>query len=239
MKLSHNDRKRGLKFPEKPNESLAEFIGILTGDGCMNYYPRNHEYFIDISGDKNLDKEYHINHVAGLIKKTFNLTPKIYSRKKENTRCIRILSKGLYNYLLILGFGKGRKEQIGIPKWIQKSDELMIAFIKGLADTDFSLVIKSVAGDKKYPSIVLKSKSKKLTFLVSKFLEKKGFVVCNWTETQRDARFLKYSTHHTLCLNGKRNLDLWMKMISFRNLRQYDKYVKYKKWDSGDLNSGL
>jgi len=57
--------------------------------------------------------------------------------------------------LIDIGFKKGRKGQIDIPKWIYSERKYMIYFIKGLADTDFSLHFR-----KSYPIIGFKSKSK-------------------------------------------------------------------------------
>ena len=55
IKLSCYDIKRGLDLPNKPSEELAEFIGILAGDGYINFDPKKYSYIIDIAGNKILD----------------------------------------------------------------------------------------------------------------------------------------------------------------------------------------
>src|SRR3989344_4923979 len=50
-----------IKIPNK-DEKLAELIGIILGDGNINYYKKGKKigvYQVNIAGDKNLDREYH------------------------------------------------------------------------------------------------------------------------------------------------------------------------------------
>ena len=136
IKLSRNDIKRGLTLPKKSSEELAEFIGILAGDGYINYDPKKYSYIIEVAGNKILDKDYLENYTRKLIKSLFNIDCRIYYKKNEDTTCIRILSKGIFYYLTALGFKNGKKEKIGIPNWILSDDTLMLAFTKGLIDTD-------------------------------------------------------------------------------------------------------
>ena len=67
VKLSDNDIKRGLVLPKQPSEELAEFIGILTGDGYINYYPYQYKYLLEIAGDSRLDKDYLTIYVENLV----------------------------------------------------------------------------------------------------------------------------------------------------------------------------
>ena len=50
------DKRRGVTLPVK-NRDLAEFMGILTGDGFINVYPARQEYVIEVSGNKLKDFE--------------------------------------------------------------------------------------------------------------------------------------------------------------------------------------
>ncbi len=161
--ISDVDKKRKITFPKKPSKELAEFIGILTGDGYMNRYGK-YFHLVEIAGDSRHDKEYIINYVCPMIKNLFNLIPKIIFRKDQNTMYIRIMSKGLFEYLFYMGFKYGKKGEIGIPNWIIEDEVFFISFIKGLADTDFSLVLLN-RNQKKYlfyPRISVGLKSKNL-----------------------------------------------------------------------------
>jgi len=230
IKLSRNDIIRGLILPNQSSEELAEFIGILTGDGFINYYANKKIYIIDISGDKNLDKEYLKIHVSNLIKRLFNINCKIYYKKYQNSICARLLSKGIYNYLVSIGFKTGKKEQIGIPDWIEENNSLMISFIKGLIDTDGSLMLTKKPSKKSlfYPIISIKVKSKILIQKTGKFLEEFGFMV-NIIEDELyiDKRGYKDTLISSVIISGRKNLDLWMAKINFRNKRHLDKYARY------------
>ena len=49
IELSRKDKKRNVILPKIHTKELAEFIGILTGDGYMNYYPSQHKYLLEIA----------------------------------------------------------------------------------------------------------------------------------------------------------------------------------------------
>ncbi len=232
IKLSNNDIKRRLTLPDEMSCELAEFIGILTGDGYINYYPSNELYVIEISGNKISDKDYLENYVSILIKKLFNISPKIYYAKEQNTMYLRILSKGLFNYLTLLGFSNGRKGQIGISQVIKNNKNFTREFVKGLADTDFSLKLmnKPSKKSKYYPIIALRVKSKKLVFEVGSFLKEEGFNV-NIIEDEIlvDKRGYNNTISSSIILSGRKNLAKWMFEISFRNKSYFDKYKKYNE----------
>lgn len=235
--VSKNDIKRGLTLPNEMSCELAEFIGILTGDGYMGYYPNKEVYVIEISGNKISDKDYLENYVSNLVKKLFNISPKIYYAKEQNTMYLRILSKGLFNYLIFLGFKSGRKEQIGILEILKNNKNFIKYFVKGLADTDFSLKLmnKPSKKSKYYPIIALRVKSKRLVFEVGKFLKEEGFII-NIIEDEIliDKRGYNSTVSSSIILSGRKNLAKWMSDISFRNQSYLDKYRRYhesiKKW---------
>ena len=79
----------------------------------------------------------------------------------------------------MVGFKAGKKEQIRIPNWILKDNNLMVSFVKGLIDTDGSLMLTKKPSRKSvfYPIISIKLKSKILVQQIGKFLEEFGFRV--------------------------------------------------------------
>tara|TARA_Y100000310_G_scaffold246405_1_gene251708 strand:+ start:1073 stop:1801 length:729 start_codon:yes stop_codon:yes gene_type:complete len=234
IQFSNVDKKKGLILSEEPSERLAEFIGILSGDGYMNFYP---PYFsiIEIAGDSRLDQNYLLNYVSEKIRLLFNLKPKIRVRKDQNCMYLRLMSKALVEYLEMVGFKKGKKEQIGIPLWILLNDQYMKSFIKGVADTDFSLVLLN-RNQKKYryyPRVSLASKSKRLIFGIHGWLDQQGIKGnAQYDYWQKDSRGTLCNINQ-LHINGRRNLELWMKLISFRNERHLNKYKKYKNGKRG------
>ncbi|HLD87146.1 MAG TPA: hypothetical protein VJB12_03700 [Candidatus Nanoarchaeia archaeon] len=218
IQKSKNDEQRGLILPIEPSEELAEFLGILTGDGYMNHYPYQGKYLIEIAGDSRSDKEYFVE-VSNLISTLFGLKPTVRYLKGQNTMNLRMMSKGMFNFLLLCGFKRGRKEQIGIPLWIKEEERYMNAFLRGLADTDFSFHWR-----RDYPIISGGLKSQVLMVAVAEYLRSKGFAVAGpYKETTKDLRGYKDSVKYRMALNGHKNLERWMGSIGFRNKRHLRK----------------
>jgi len=228
IELSINDLNRNLILPKESSQKLAEFIGLLTGDGYLNYYSSQEKYLLEIAGDSRLDKDYLMNYVKRMIKNLFNIKASFFTRKDQNSMYLRLISKGLIIYLIKIGFKKGRKNQINVPHWIISNREYMIYFIKGLADTDFSLYYR-----KRYPIVSFTSKSECLVKSVFNFLKKEEFMIKNYYKEERiDKRGYSNTIAYNIKLNGKKNLALWSRLINFRNKRHLKKMV-------GNGNAGI
>lgn len=108
----------------------------------------------------------------------------------------------------------------------------MYSFIKGLADTDFSLVLRNKPSkiSPYYPLVALKCKSLLLINILDNFFNKENIKhIIFLNEEKIDKRTKNKSVIHGIFFNGRKNLELWMKIISFRNPRHLNKYEKYKK----------
>lgn len=225
IKLSNYDVKRGLVLPRKPSKELAEFIGILAGDGYVSFNNYDKKNIISVSGNQDKDMVYFKEHVIPLIKGLFNLNAQIYNKKSRRTSEIYFSSKNLVSFLRIMGYYK-RKREIKIPKWILKNGDYLRFFIKGLADTDFCLIIR----EKGYPVIELTSIHNLLIDILDSWLSKNGFTVyCKYDNKRFDKRSNKIRYESLIRLSGHINLVNWMKRVGFRNPRQLIKYVEYKK----------
>ena len=212
-------------IPKIITPELAEFIGILAGDGYIAHNKKKSDYIIEIVGDKKLDKEYLENYVSFLIYNIFNTYPKIYQRKDQNTMILRINSKEIYYFLFLLGFPSGKKNNFNIPKCI--NDELMLFFIRGLADTDFSLNFKKRKLIDFYPVIKIRLISSNVIKSINSWLSKNGFKTSmSLNYVQKDKRGYNSSIMSYLELNGRTNFSKWMELIGFRNKKHL---VKIKK----------
>ncbi|MFH1849057.1 MAG: hypothetical protein ABH879_02620 [archaeon] len=104
--LSIKDKRRNLKFPKRSSD-LAEFIGIITGDGYANYYPSQEKYLIEIAGHSELDSRYLKGYVQDLVVKLFNIQPTVYTRNDQKCMYLRIIKirrkcqKRLTTFLII------------------------------------------------------------------------------------------------------------------------------------------
>jgi len=118
----------------KPTHSkdLAEFVGIMLGDGCIS---KNQ---ISITLHKHDDKDYG-KFVVKLIKKLFNVYVGIYKRKKESAINYYVSRTKLVNFCVdVLGLKQGNKikQQVDIPDWIKEKKSYAISCLRGLIDTD-------------------------------------------------------------------------------------------------------
>lgn len=113
---------------------LAEFIGIMMGDGSISTYQ------VVVTLHHTDDLEY-ASFVAILIKKLFRLTPSIYHSPKYSVNDIVVSRKELVQYLHELGLPIGNKvkQQFDIPEWIKRNRKFASACLRGLVDTDGSV----------------------------------------------------------------------------------------------------
>lgn len=125
-------------------EKLAEFIGILLGDGNVHAFKKGKKigtYMVRIAGHSTNDFEYLTHHVAGLFKDLFGLNPKTYMQKGCNSVVVLVHSRLLVDFLIQSGFKSGNKikNQVSIPDWIIENDNYLRACLRGLIDTDGSI----------------------------------------------------------------------------------------------------
>jgi len=129
-------------FP-KNSEELAEFYGIMLGDGNLikkkSY--RIGTYAVRIVGDSRFDKKYLVEYVFHLIKGLFVIEPRIIKRKRERAISVEAYGIELVNFLETKGFKPGNKikNKLRIPKWIKQNKTYLKSCIRGLFDTDGSV----------------------------------------------------------------------------------------------------
>lgn len=125
----------------KRDERLAELVGIILGDGYIQYNTKKSQYSIRIAGDSNKDREYIINYVKPLCDSLFGLESTIRKHQIWNALYIIINRKKAVEFLLSIGMQAGDKikNQATIPKWILENDCFLRVCIRGLIDTDGSV----------------------------------------------------------------------------------------------------
>lgn len=123
-----------IKKPEK-SETLAEFVGILIGDGGIS------KRQVAITLHRIDDKEY-MNFVVNMARKLFQVKPAIYHDKNGLADDIVISRTELVDFCIKhLGLKLGNKiaQQIDIPDWIKRNRKFRFACVRGLVDTDGSI----------------------------------------------------------------------------------------------------
>lgn len=126
---------KNIKLPEFSDE-LAEFLGILFGDGHLSLY----QVSITTNSETDID---HALFTQKIIHGLFGFMPSIKNKKGENTVNIVASSKKMVSFLSELGMPIGNKikKSLRVPPWIFKRNSYKKAFIKGLFDTDGCIYI--------------------------------------------------------------------------------------------------
>lgn len=118
------------------NTNLAEFLGIIAGDGHISGI----SYEVSITGHMVLDREFIMEKVCPLFVNLFDIQPHIQIQPNYNKIKCLVYSKALATFLnkdydLPIG---AKKNVLRVPKKIMKNKKLTYAFIRGVFDTDGS-----------------------------------------------------------------------------------------------------
>jgi hypothetical protein len=123
-------RSKPIRKPRK-SAALAEFMGIMMGDGGMHPYQATITlHYID-------DRAY-AAFVARLAETLFGTKPGIYHLPRKSVRTIVLSRVEAVAYLHELGLPIGNKvkQEFDIPTWIKTNRSFSIACLRGLIDTD-------------------------------------------------------------------------------------------------------
>lgn len=124
-----------INIPQR-NALLAEFLGILIGDGHLS------KYQVEITTNSLTDLQ-HAKFIKKVLYDLFQVKSKITLRKNENSVSIVASSKKLVEVLNYYGMPMGNKIKKGlkVPPWISKKSQFKKHFIRGLFDTDGSVYV--------------------------------------------------------------------------------------------------
>ncbi|MFH1377116.1 MAG: LAGLIDADG family homing endonuclease [Candidatus Woesearchaeota archaeon] len=148
-----------IKVPQK-SEKLAEFIGVMLGDGCVTNYENKvkKQYFsgIRVTGNSKNDFYYLTEYVYNLIFDLFGVRASYYISKNSNAINLYVNRINLVKLLRSFGLNSGNKKKNNqkIPDWIFNDKNYLKACVRGLIDTDGSVC--PLTG-RNYPCIWFKS----------------------------------------------------------------------------------
>lgn len=122
---------KNFTLPSRTTIELAEFIGIMLGDGNLSKFQAS------ITLNTIADKDY-IKFVEKLGIKLFSDKPTITDKKDCHATDVRFSGIKLVEYLVRHGLQTGNKvkNQVGVPKWISGQKQYKISCLRGLMDTD-------------------------------------------------------------------------------------------------------
>lgn len=192
------------------SEELAEFFGIMLGDGGIT------KYQVTVTLHSIDDKEYGV-FVKALMKKTFSVDPSVYFRTDVHAFGIVIARKRAVEFLSSQGLVVGNKvkQKIRIPPWILENEAYSIACMRGLMDTDGSMYTHryKVSGKEyMYKKLCFSSASAPLRKDVLFILHRFGSAAtCSGTNVRIDAIA---------------DVTRYMKIIGTHNPKHLKRYVK-------------
>ncbi len=195
----------------KIDETLAEFFGIMMGDGGMS------QYQVHVTLHHKDDLLYS-RFVIDMLEKLFRVKVAITKRPEFSVNVLIVSRVGMVRYLHSLGLviGNKIKQQIDIPQWIKDNKEFRIACIRGLVDTDGCVIQHNYKVNGKwyhYKKLAFTSASLPLRNSVFSMLKDLGF---SPSITQsRDVR-----------LNSKTDMRHYFELIGSHNPKHL------KKWRS-------
>lgn len=207
-KVQINNVPRQINIPPFSTE-LAEFIGIVLGDGGIS------KYQVAISLHATDDLEYS-RFVASLIRKLFGVKASRTLRKHDKVIDVVVSRIKLVEFCLKSGLCLGNKvkQQIDVPAWVKEDLNYEIACVRGLIDTDGSFFIhkyKSAGKYYSYKKISFTSRSLPLLASVSKILSELGI----------KHRFMgKYQIR----VEAQSSVKKYLEIIGSHNSKYMDKY---------------
>ena len=205
-------RRKAISKPRKSKE-LAEFIGIMLGDGGFTARAKQ----IQITLNSRDDKEY-IKFVCNLINKLFNRKPSIFECKDAVASKISVSNMDLVDYLIELGLKTGNKIklQMDIPDWIKNKKSYSIACVRGLVDTDGCVFNHKYLVKEKiynYKKLAFASYSQPMRQSVYNILESLG--IKSRLFSCRDVR-----------IDSQKDMKTYFKLVGSHNSKHLNKYYK-------------
>ena len=131
LKKNYLKKRTDIKIPNKYSEDLAEFFGIMLGDGHISHF----QVVVSL-GNK---EEKYAEYVRRLIKKIFKTNVKI-SIRNNGYRDVYLGSVDITSWLLKEGLVHNKvKSQVDVPLWIFSKNNFIKRFLRGFFDTDGSV----------------------------------------------------------------------------------------------------
>lgn len=208
-----------MKYPELQNKKLAEFTGIMLGDGSIGEYEckkgdgtTNTQRSIKItisSGEKEY-KEYILN----LVEELFGIEMNVWNRKDENTVEIRCYRKNLFDFLTRdLNLRTSPKwDRASIPE-IYLENDLETEVLRGYFDTDGSVALTNNNGNL-YPRLEMKISPSPMQSQFKDILDRSNLRFGCYDIGKGKVR---------IQMNGKTQLQTWIKDIGFANRKHLNK----------------
>lgn len=203
-KLHYKNKQHYVKIPKYYSNDLAEFIGIMLGDGYISYFQ-----VVVTLGNK---EDKYVKYVAELVNRVFKTKSKV-TIKNGIYKTVYVGSTELVKWLEKMGLVQNKvNSQVDVPNWIWKKDGYMKNALRGLIDTDGS-IYKLKFGIQ----ISFCNNSQPLLSSARSMLIKLGFhpsQICNYKQ---------------FYLTRQQDLRKFFREIGFNNSKHYERFIDFSK----------
>ncbi len=201
-----------INIPSRNNKKLAELVGILLGDGGIT----GGQVMVSLN---RWDDEKYIPYIQHLFDELFAVEAPLCKHSTDNGVDIIISSKELVEFLQQIGLKKGSKveQQVGVPGWIEQSDDFIENCLRGLFDTDGCIYLdKHYYGKRCYlnPGMAFVNKSKPLLVFFKDHLVARGY-----HPTQK--------TERTIFLRREQEIRYYFDTIGTSNPKHLERYKQF------------
>jgi len=204
--------RKEIKHPHK-SECLAEFAGIMLGDGCVCS-----PYQVSVAFNGQIDGQY-ARYIQQLVENLFGIFSKLQIGKNGSANIV-ISAVNLVKFLDKVGIRKGNKvkNQVDVPRWIFEKKEHQIGCLRGLFDTDGCVYRHKykVSGKRySYTKMSFRNYSIPILYSIKKMLENLQF------SPVIDVK------HQTIYINRKKEVKKYFTEIDTSNPRYRKKFIDF------------
>ena len=193
----------------RPSQELAEFVGIVLGDGGISRYQ------VTITLHSEDDKEYG-KFVVSLMKKLFAVPVGIHPSNRDKVIDYVVSRVDLVRFLEKIGLKQGNKvkHQVDIPNWIKQNENYSIACVRGLVDTDGSVFTHNYKVKGKiysYKKLSFTSHSKPLRESVFEILKGLGLRV-------------RFDSGYDVRIDSREDMEKYFQIVGSHNPKHLKRY---------------
>ncbi len=214
-------------IPSSISEEVSECAGIIAGDGTM-WKEKSRGIRIRIRGNPIDEKEYYDNFVAPLFIKVFNIDikPKNFNGGSYGIEINSSKIGRFFNHVFEFPFGK-KALSLTIPKVIIHDNKLLIAFIRGIFDTDGYLYITKYSLENSTSYVSFGLSSRKIIEQIRNFLISLGYKLTRITVDQSSPYTKNPKYQIRMC--GKKQIIRFIKEFEPHNYRFMNKISMLKE----------
>ena len=214
-----------MRTPEISSE-LAEETGWHIGDGSMNFYNQDGKLkgIYQLRGHIEDDKPHYVERIKPLFKQLYGLD--ISLREMPSTRVFgfQIWNNELVKFKQKIGLPIGKKFDISILKAFLDNQDLKIAVLRGIFDTDGSINLEK-KNNKLYPRVYITTICPSLAKQLKEIFNDLGLRATVYSELNNQ----KFNRQKCFRINirGEEMLHKFISIIKPKNPKHLIKYQNF------------